>query len=831
MWHKLAPLGAIAVVAAAIADPFSVFAQSQTRQTAATRLGLSLESLARLHEDRGLSDAALATIPAELIPRIMLRLEYPDFVRRRAQFRAEQEVDERGQIAPEARQRALQQLDTIRALRARAAVAGMPGGRNVDPAHIMPPTAGLNPDQTGWQWLGPGNIGGRTRAIVIHPTQPTTLWVASVGGGVWRSDDGGKDFRPVDDRMSNLAVTSLAMDPKNPNVIYAGTGEGYNNIDALRGAGVFRTVDGVKWSQIPSTTGPNFHFVNRLAISGDAGTLLAATQTGIHRSIDAARATWTRTLPDQVGDIDTHPTDRLLAVAGGLRNGQSYYSTDGGATWRTSTHASPWAGRVELTYARKNPSIVYASVANYSSEVWRSTDGGRTFVQMKTVTADGEAAEYLGKQGWYDNVIWAGDPTNENLLIVGGVDLWKSTDGGNTLVDISSWWHPQSAHSDHHAIVAHPGFDGKTNRVVYFGNDGGLYRTDDIYTVGTDPEPPRTKGWTRLNNNYGVTQFYGASGHVASGMIVGGTQDNGTLIYSPANGTTWMTMYGGDGGWSAAHPTDASVFYGEYVYLNIHRSLDGGKTAEFISGRYWEPVSKQWRWKPLPFTIPDAQASTALFIAPFVIDPSNPDRILGGGLELWRTEDARAPTTDTSGPRWRSIKRSVGSQITAIAIAPGNPNRIWVGHGNGDVYRTDNGTQASPSWQKVDDAGPAASRLPDRYVTRITPSPHNSSIVFATFSGFVKDNVWRSTDNGGTWSSVGASLPEAPIRSVTVHPARPKFVYLGTEVGVFASEDGGATWSPTNEGPTNCSVDELFWMGSTLVAATHGRGVFAIRLQ
>jgi photosystem II stability/assembly factor-like uncharacterized protein len=807
-----------------------VQAQSATRQAAADRLGLSLDRLDRLRSERGLSDAALAAIPPELLPGMLLRAQYPDYVRRRGEARVAQERDERGQIPPNALQRALQQLDALRARIVRPAVAGMPNGRGVDSAELMGRTAGLNPDQSGWQWLGPANIGGRTRAIVIHPTRPNTMWVASVGGGVWRTDDGGTQFVAVDDRMSNLAVTTLAIDPANASRVYAGTGEGYYNVDGLRGAGIFRTVDGVNWTQIAATAIPAFYYVNRLAVSRDGVSVLAATRDGMYRSADAARATWTRVLPDELGDVDAHPTDRTRAVAGGLRNGQAYFSTDGGATWRAATHTRPWNGRVELTYAAANPSIVYASVAIGSGEIWRSTDGGQTYEPRRTVTADNDPAEYLGRQGWYDNVIWAGDPTNSNLLVVGGIDLWKSTNGGDTLVDISSWWDPRSAHADHHVIAAHPNYDGNANRVVYFGNDGGIYRADDVLTVGGNPAPPRVNGWRRLNNNYGVTQFYGGSGHAGSQTIVGGTQDNGTLVYSPAGGTTWTTMFGGDGGWSAAHPTDANVMYGEYVHLNIHRSLNGGKSAEFISGQFYDAAAREWRWKPVPFSIPDAQATTALFIAPFVLDAQSPDRILGGGLELWRTEDARTANTPTSGPTWRSIKRSVGSPITAIAIMPGNSNRIWVGHQNGELYVTDDGTRPAPSWRKVDDSGPVAAWLPDRYITRVTPDPANPATVFVTFGGYVKGNVWRTTDHGATWRNVGATLPEAPVRTVVVHPSNSKFVYIGTEVGVFASEDGGLTWSPTNEGPTNCSVDELFWIGTRLVAATHGRGMFAISI-
>lgn len=807
-------------------------AQSTQRRAAADRLGLSFQLLDELHADRGLSDAALAVIPPELLPRMLLRLQYPDFVRRRVEFRRAQEVNEQGIIPPNSLQRALQQLDAARPRTSRTpGVAGMPSGRSVDPDRLFPRTAGLNPNGSGWQWLGPSNVGGRTRAIVIHPQRTNVMWIGSVGGGVWRTDDGGQTFAPVDDRMANLAVTTLAIDPAHPNIVYAGTGEGFYNVDALRGAGVFRTVDGVTWSQIPATATPDFYYVNRITVSRDGTTVLAATTRGMFRSEDAPRAVWKlSTLADELGDVDAHPTDPKRGIAGGLRNGRAYFTSDAGKSWTVATHPGVWSGRVELTYARKNPDTVYASVSNGGGEVWRSRDGGKTFEAMKTLTPDGDPAEYLGRQGWYGNVIWAGDPANENVVIVGGIDLWKSTDGGNAFVDISSWWAPTSAHADHHVITEHPGYNGQTNRIVYFGNDGGLFRTDDVYRVGNNPTPPRVNGWTRLNTGYGVTQFYGGAAQPTSGLIVGGTQDNGTVVYSPATGTTWKTMFGGDGGWSAAHPTNPDVLYGEYVHLNIHRSTNAGQDAEFISGQYYDSTAKQWKWKPLPFTIPDAQANTALFIAPFVLDPSAPDRILAGGLDLWRTDDARAVNTVSSGPSWRSIKRSVGSPISAIAIAAGNSDVIWVGHTNGDVYRTENGTSAAPAWQKVDDFS-SGTRLPDRYVTRIGLDSRDSKTAFVTFGGYSTGNVWSTVDGGVKWQNVATGLPQAPVRSVTIHPGNSKHIFIGTEVGVFASDDAGLTWSPTNEGPTNCSVDELFWFGETLIAATHGRGMFAIRLS
>lgn len=806
---------------------------SKRDRAVAKSRGLTVEIVQLLQAKRNLSYDALGKIPETALKRAVRRLDYPDLARAREGFRLLQEKDQYGQIRPNGLPNAVKQLDSTRVRVAAAQIGGIPTGAQLAPAAMMspfvPPTAGLNPSHTGWSSLGPGNIGGRTRSIVPHPTLHNTMWIGSVGGGVWRTDNAGTIWAPVDDLMANLAVTCMVMDPTNSNIIYAGTGEGFSNSDALRGAGIFRTTNGTSWSQLASTTGQNFQAINRLAISSNAKILLAGTLKGIFRSTDPDRLTWTQVLVDAVGDVRFHPSSNTKAVAGGLDNGQAYFSTDGGLTWKVATHA-PWSGRVELTYARKNPDIVYASVQmNSGGEIWRSTDGGKSYTRRDTLLANGQPARYLSDQGWYGNTIWAGDPNNSDLVIVGGLDLYRSTNGGTLLIDISTWWDKRSAHADHHCIVSHPAYNGTTNKTVFFGNDGGIYKTNDVTTVGNNAAVPRTNGWIELVNNYGVTQFFGGAGNPTSGTIIGGAQDNGTLRFRPADGSEkWSEMFGGDGGWCAADPTDPKFFYGEYVYLNIHRSKDGGASSEYISGQFWNGF--QWTWKPIPYRITDAMNQKALFIAPFVLDPNNSNCLLGGGFSLWRTNNAKAPNTNNTGPMWAAIKNSVGKKISALAVAIGNSNLIWVGHEDGEVFKTTDGTQVNPIWKRMDHVG-ANPLTPTRYCSCITIDPKNGNTVYVAFGGYNRGNVWKTIDGGVKWSNLGNLLPEAPVRAIAVHPRKTNFVYLGTEVGLFASEDGGATWSPTNEGPTNCSVDDLFWMKEVLVCATHGRGMFTIDLS
>jgi photosystem II stability/assembly factor-like uncharacterized protein len=796
---------------------------------------LDEEIVGRLQSELGFSTESIQQMSEERLAWVLNKMEIPDRPRARLEHERGALIGDDGTIRTEGQAQALAQLTQLRAATRSLSreVAGMPVGSatfGVD-AREEGPTAGLNANNTGWIALGPGNIGGRTRALVIDPTDTTRIFAAGVGGGVWRSTDSGGSWFPTDDLMANLAVCSLVMDPTDPNTLYAGTGEGFSNVDAVRGEGIFKTTDGgFTWNQITPSADSNYFYVNSLAISNDGQTLLAGTTTGIFRSTDRGQ-TWNQVFNVGVSNLVFDPNDSNKAVAGGLRNGRAYFSTDGGDSWQEATRPVSGGGRVQVCYAAANTSTVYASVDASSSQIWRSMDGGQTYAS-RNATSGGSAANFLGGQGWYDNVIWAGDPTNVNLVIVGGIDLWRSTDGGNTLTPISTWWSDQSAHADHHAIVADPGYNGVNNRRVYFGNDGGISRTEDVTTVGNNGSEPYTNGWSKLNNGYGVTQFYYGGGHIGSNTIMGGTQDNGTLRHTPAQGpNAWNKVWGGDGGDIASDPSDPQVWYGEYVYLQIFRDTTGGSgvslLSDYICGRRWNGF--QWVWKPVPFSIPDAQNRRAQFIAPFELDPNDPNRLLGGGIQLWRTNDAKTPNTAAAGPSWASIKAPIGNSthmhsITAIAIADGDSDVVVVGHANGDIYRSTDGTAASPNWQRIDTNGINA----NRQCLALTIDPDDHGVIYAAFGGYQSGNLWWTDDGGQSWTDISAGLPEAPIRDVTLHPQRSSWVYLATEVGVFASEDGGATWSPTNEGPANVACRDFFWMGCRLVCVTHGRGMFEI---
>src|SRR6266508_4315286 len=277
----------------------------------ARRKEISVAQVRLLRRTRGATNDTLSGLSTTAVQRAIRRLSYPDLPRVRQAFRAAQARNDDGRIPPNALGRALEELRAMRAAPAgKPRVAGLPAERTVQPgALIATSLAGLTQDQ--WEWLGPGNIGGRTRSILVHPTQPERIWVGSVGGGIWHTTDGGGHWEPVDDLMANLAVSCMTMDSKHPE----------------------------------ATATEDFTRVNRLAISRSSTVLLAATGGGLFRSSDKARQAWTKVLDAPIADVKFHPTRSTRAVAGGLTNGEAYYSANGGRTWRVATHG-PWSGRV-----------------------------------------------------------------------------------------------------------------------------------------------------------------------------------------------------------------------------------------------------------------------------------------------------------------------------------------------------------------------------------------------------------------------------------------------------------------------------------------------------
>jgi hypothetical protein len=409
------------------------------------------------------------------------------------------------------------------------------------------------PDQ--WSWLGPRNVGGRTRAIAFDPADPDRVWAGSVAGGLWVNSRNvnhvWEGWRIVDASLACFAVSALAIAPKSK-AIYVGTGEyigdrvgvvNANRESGVRGSGVFRGVgrtwETMTWSEITDNKCDDFDFVNRLALAerDDQTILLAATSTGLFRSTVVANQVrqWNKVDagPGGFGDVEFHPTDFTRAVAATFTSGQgedgkALVSTDAGRTWTEATHPGwRWRGRIDLAYARANPELVYASVAAcaagekpYLGMIFRSADGGRTYQPRTSSLCPpgnpdcGQGNDFLFGNGDYCNAIWAGDPDDPRFLLVGGPELRRSRDGGDTLEPVPARGLNllEENFSDHHAIVAAPGYrPGAAS--VFVVNDGGVYMSSDIRDPGTAKAPG--PAWTPFNGGYGTVHGPRSSVRVA----------------------------------------------------------------------------------------------------------------------------------------------------------------------------------------------------------------------------------------------------------------------------------------------------------------------------
>jgi hypothetical protein len=713
-----------------------------------------------------------------------------------------------------------------------------------------------------WQFLGPGNVGGRTRVLIIDPDDPGVMYAAGVSGGVWKSRTSGTQWTPVGDDLMNLTVNAMVLHPTDRSVLYAGTGEGYFREEQrgtglpLRGNGIFLSRDGAEtWTQLPSTAGEDFHWVNDLAISShDPSRIYAATRTGVWRSKDAG-TTWSNVVATTVkgGCLDLAYRgdtggDFLFASCGTFEQATVYRATtaENDGAWE-AVLAEPFMGRTTLAIAPSQPSTIYALSASNEPEagknqgmlaVWRSDlggDAGSWTAQVRNTSDDvlgrflltndvTVAPEICGvvpqnrlTMGWYCNAI-AVDPADPERVWVGGVDLFRSDDGGRTWGRASYWWSENVeggspfVHADQHVIAFHPRFDGTTNRIAYFGNDGGVFRTTDARgevligraAICEDVFP--TIRFEPLNHDYGVTQFYHGTVLPDGHTFLGGTQDNGTIRGTFEDGPNqWTHVFGGDGGY-VAFDVDPGFVYAESQGGFVARSQDGGKTfAPFSAG---------------------LDGGNFLFVTPMAADSNRALTVWLGGSQMWRSSNgglwfrASAPFGNTAGI------------ASAIAVAPGNSDRVLAGTNRGSIFRTDAATRstAGTSW--------IATRPREGFVSSITFDPSDPNVIYATYAGFGDAHVWMSIDGGATWSphdGLGAgALPDIPVHSMAVDPTHGDRLYLGTDLGVFVSLDRGEHWSVENTGFAAVVTEAVSIgpgaFGPAVYAFTHGRGAWRAEL-
>ncbi len=655
-----------------------------------------------------------------------------------------------------------------------------------------------------WKSLGPTNIGGRTLAIAVNPATPTTVWAGAASGGLWKSTTGGQGLNAwshVNTGFNTISVSAIVIDPAAPATMYIGTGEislyqrpllGVVGARASYGMGVLKSTDaGTSWYQTGLTyTFPQITAIERLIINPlKSSTLYAATSEGVFKTTDAG-ASWSLSNPVLMAmDLVINPADTSILYSSHGNSDSSpnpgvYRTTNAGSSWTLLGGGLPTIefGRTALAISTQNPPVVYAGVSNSVSYettgLFKSTDAGGTWSMVSS-------APYVGTQGWYNNVV-AVDPDHPDTVYCSGFTIDRSTNGGGNLGPLTG---SGSVHVDHHAIA----FDPTDSRTIYVGSDGGIWKSTDGGT-----------SFINLNNNYCTTQFYPGFAVYQSDSVtsLGGLQDNGTLAYSGSS--SWFQVYGADGGWCAINPTNKSIQYAESQWGDILRSTDGGASFhDILAG------------------LPPSQYDYN-FLSPFVLSPSSPSVLYAGSKNVYKTTNGGTSWFSSNGASTLN-----GTNISCIGVSWGSPDTILAGTGDGrlgvtpvfDVFRSVNGGM---SWTKVSNG------LPHRYPTYLQFDPTNSAIAYLTFSGYGTEHLFKSTDAGLTWAAISGGLPDMPLQAVAVDPESPQDVYVGSDLGVYHSSDGGTSWENFNAGMPPAMVLDVVVSesGGTLRAATFGNGIF-----
>lgn len=653
-----------------------------------------------------------------------------------------------------------------------------------------------------WNELGPKNFGGRTRAVMVDPNDASkkSIFAAGVAGGLWKTTDitaASPNWTPINDYFDNLAITSIAYAPNASQTMYFGTGEGYYNVDAVRGLGLWKSTNGGQtWNHLGSTLNSNFHYCQKIMVTS-SGTVLVATRTGLYRSSNGGTS-WTRVLGGSGVSLTTY--DIEIAANGNIfvsTFGGVHSSTNDGVSFTTLAALPIPAERIELACAPSNTNYIYALVeaGNQVSGILLSTNQGVSW-QVRSEPNDADpgisASDFSRNQAWYDLAI-AVDPNNEDALMVGGVDLFKSMDAGGTWTQISHWYGGfsfQDVHADQHIIIYEPG----NSNVVYFGNDGGVYRSANASLANPII--------TSKENNYRTLQFYACAMHPSTGSyhFLAGAQDNGSHRFTnnAINNTTEVT--GGDGAFCHIDQNQPTYQYTSYVYNNFRRSTNGGNSFSSINA-----------------------GNTGRFINPS--DYDNDANIMysahnSGQFLRWNDPQ--------SGSTFQAYNVGFGGRASAVTCDPNTVNRVYFGIDNGRVYRIDNAHSTSPSGSLIN----ASAGMPTAYISCIATEEGNANHLLVTYSNYGVNSVWETTNGGSSWQSVEGNLPDMPIRWAIFNPHNGDQALLATELGVWSTDNlnGGATqWGSSNSGLANCRVDMLQTRTSDnlVIAATHGRGLFS----
>jgi photosystem II stability/assembly factor-like uncharacterized protein len=741
----------------------------------------------------------------------------------------------------------------MRVLAVGCTVLGLIGPLALAPARSETTTAAVvAPDYLkalAWRSIGPSR-GGRVLAVAGDPANPLVFYFGATGGGVWKTEDGGQNWRNISDgTFKTGAVGAIAVAPSNPNVIYVGMGEAAFRGNASYGDGVYKSTDGGKtWQNVGLA--PTRH-ISRIRVHPKDPNLVyvaalgdgfgPSPDRGLYRSKDGGKS-WEKILfrNDDTGaaDLVFDPNDPKVMYASllelrrfpwAIRSAGPgtglFKSTDGGDTWKeiTSNPGLPdgLKGRIGLALSPVKPERVWAIIdaATGKKGVFRSDDGGATWAR---VSDDAN----LTQRPWYYHQIFA-DPKDADTLYVLNIDMWKSTDGGKTYEEINT------PHGDNHDLWIDP---NNPLRMIE-GNDGGA-------TVSFNGG----KSWSTILNQPTAQMYHVTTDNRFPYRVYGAQQDN-TTIALPSRSDTgaigpdeWYTVGGGEAGYIAVNPANPDVTYaGDHHWLHRydHRTRQVRDISPWPETHYgWGPADINYRFQwtyPVMLSPHDPKVlyATAQVVFRTTNEGQNWEKI---SPDLTRHEPSRLEKTpaygnEKIGEYWGPITRdNTGAEwystIFAFAESPKQKGVLWAGSDDGYVHVSrDNGK----TWVNV-----TPKDLPEfALVSIIDPSPHDPAVAYLAATRYkLQDRtpyLYKTSDYGKTWTRITGGIGKEDFtRVIRVDPGKPGLLYVGTETGVYVSFDDGSHWQSLQLNLPVVPIHDLVVKNGDLVAATHGRSFWIL---
>ncbi len=717
-----------------------------------------------------------------------------------------------------------------------------------------------------WSHIGPKNVSGRCTDIAVVPPKGKhyTIYVGTASGGVWKTINEGTTWEPVFDKAASTSIGDIAIAPSNPEIVWIGTGEANIFRSSQAGVGIYKSTDeGRTWKHMGLAdtntiarivVHPENPDVVYVAASGHEWT--NNEERGVFKTTDSGQ-TWEKILyiDDMTGAIDLvmDPSDYNTLYAATWQRirkrwndprSESNYggsgihkTSDGGKTWRPINNGLPAAqdrGRIGIDIARSNPNVLYAFIDSYEiaqkaaegemdsygrprqdmikgATIYRTDDKGKTWTQVSGL--DPDMKEYMERHsatyGWVFGQMRV-DPNDENTIYTMGLALNVSDDGGKTFRRL------RGMHGDHHGLWIDPDNSDYLVNV----NDGGIVISYD-----------KGQTWRQFLDNLPVCQFFNINYDMDTPFrVYGSMQDHGSYRGQVLKATdrfgTVMEGYqtldferapGGEGSSHAIDPTDPNIVYSAGFYGSITRSVmseDGIWQSKQIVPRAFKgtpPLRGQW-------------------VAPFIISPHNPSIIYHGMQYLFMSRDKGDTWERISPDMTHNTPSEMGDipyhTIFSISESPLMFGLIYVGTDDGKVHVT---RDSGKTWK------PIMKGLPyQKWVSRIVASAYDMGTVYMTQNGKRDDDfnvyVWKSTDFGETWVDISGNIPLGPVNVIREDPVDRNILYVGTDIGVYVTKDGGQSWNVLGNNLPSCYVHDLIIhpRDNVIVIATHGRGMWAI---